>query len=245
MAGEALVSEVTRQQDGFAQRLAAVRRRISAAEARAGRPPGAVKVVAIGKTYPAEVLRQALEAGQRRLGENRVQEAEEKIPVLPTEVEWHLVGHLQSNKARRAARLFQWVHSLDSARLSRRLSEGAVEAGKTVNVLVQVKLAAEEAKSGVLPGELTELLSIVGPLPGLALKGLMILPPLEKDPEETRPYFRRLRKLAEEASSRGLLPAPCDLSMGMSGDYEVAVEEGATLVRVGTALFGRRKPLRD
>jgi pyridoxal phosphate enzyme (YggS family) len=245
MAGEARVPEVTRQKNGFARRLEAVRRRISAAEARAGRPPGSVGLVAIGKTYPAEVLRQALEAGQRRLGENRVQEAEEKIPALPPEVEWHLVGHLQSNKARRAARLFHWIHSLDSARLARRVSEGAVEAGKTVNVLVQVMLASEEAKTGVLPGELPELLSIVGPLPGLDLRGLMILPPLEKDPEETRPYFRRLRKLAEEASARGLLPASFVLSMGMSGDYEVAIEEGATLVRVGTALFGRRKPVRD
>jgi pyridoxal phosphate enzyme (YggS family) len=239
------MSESTKRQNGFAQRLAAVRQRISAAEARAGRPPGVARLVAIGKTYPVEVLRQALEAGQRRLGENRVQEAEEKISALPPEVEWHLVGHLQSNKARRAARLFQWVHSLDSARLARRLSEGAAEAGTTVNVLVQVKLAAEEAKAGVLPGELPSLLETVGPLPGLALQGLMILPPLEKDPEATRPYFRRLRKLAEEASVRGLLPTPCDLSMGMSGDYEVAIEEGATLVRVGTALFGRREPLRD
>jgi pyridoxal phosphate enzyme (YggS family) len=239
------VPDVPRQSNGLAQRLAEVRRRIAGAEARAGRPPGSTGLVAIGKTFPADVLRTAVEAGQRRLGENRVQEAEEKIPALPADVEWHLVGHLQTNKARRAARLFQWVHSLDSVRLSRRLSEGAVEAGRAIKVLVQVKLAPEETKSGVTPGELPELLEAIGPLAGLDLRGLMILPPLEKDPEEVRPYFRRLRKLAEESAVRGLLPRDFDLSMGMSGDYEVAVEEGATLVRVGTALFGQRPRIRD
>jgi pyridoxal phosphate enzyme (YggS family) len=245
MVRERQAVEKRGQVDGIRRRLAEIRRRIAAAEARAGRPPASARLIAIGKTFPAAVLRQAIEAGQRRLGENRIQEAEEKIPVLPPDVEWHLVGHLQSNKAGRAARLFHWIHSLDSVRLARRLSAAAQDAGRALEALVQVKLVAEESKSGVSPRELPELLEAAGPLPGLAVRGLMILPPLDPDPEETRPYFRRLRKLAEEAANQGLLPAHFELSMGMSHDYEVGVEEGATLVRVGTALFGSRTTVRE
>lgn len=221
-------------------RLHEVQKRVAQAARRSGRQADAVRLVAVGKRFPVSVLRQMVAAGQRRLGENRVQEAETKAEQLPGEIEWHLVGGLQSNKARRAARLFDWIHSIDSARLARRVSRFAQEAGRHLDILVQVDLAGTPGRAGVLPADLPGLLEEVGAQPQLRLRGLMTLPPETNEPAEARPYFRQLRTLASEAQARGLLPERIDLSMGMSRDYVIAVEEGATLVRIGTALFGPR-----
>ena len=228
------------ESDGRLERLQETLRRIGTAEARAGRTPGGTRLVAISKTQPVSAMRPLMAAGQRRFGENRVQEAAGKAPELAGDgCEWHLVGHLQTNKAREAARLFHWIHSLDSVRLAEKLS--AASGARGLMVLAQVDLAGQEGRAGVSPAGLNELLEAAGTLPGLSMRGLMVLPPMTADPQDARPFFRRLRKLAENAVSLGLLPADFELSMGMSRDFEVAVEEGATLVRVGTALFGPRE----
>jgi len=227
----------------IAARVAAVRERIARAAARAGRSPESVTLVAVSKTHPPDAVRAAFEVGVRDFGENRVQEAEEKIPALEAlrgqGLRWHLIGHLQANKARRAAALFDRIHSLDGADLARRLNRLAEEAGRTLPVLVQVDLAGEATKHGVAEEELHATLEGMAALGSLRVEGLMILPPFEEDPERTRPYFRRLRELRDRATAAGFLQG-AELSMGMSHDFEVAIEEGATLVRVGTALFGER-----
>lgn len=226
------------------ERVAAVRERIARAAARAGRRPEDITLVAVSKTQPPEAVREAFDAGLRAFGENRVQEAEAKAAALvalrESGLEWHLVGHLQANKARKAA-LFDLVHSLDSADLGARLARLGTEQGRTVRALAQVDLAGEETKFGIPEAELFPVLEALRPLAGLRLEGLMILPPLYEDPERTRPFFKRLRELRERAVQEGLLAAHA-LSMGMSHDFEVAIEEGATLVRVGTAIFGERLP---
>lgn len=224
-----------------AARLAAIRARIAAAAARAGRPPGAVALVAVSKTVPAALVREAVAAGQLLFGENRVQEAREKIPAVGGGAAWHLIGHLQRNKARLAVELFDLVESVDGAELAHELDRRAGEAGVRLRVLVQVRLGGEESKSGVEPDAAPALLAAVAALPNLALAGLMALPPPPVAAEDSRPHFARLRELRDRwdgsCCPRGSL---AELSMGMSADYEVAVEEGATLVRVGTALFGGR-----
>jgi pyridoxal phosphate enzyme (YggS family) len=220
--------------------VAAVRARIEEAARRAGRRSDEVLLVAVSKTVPVEAIRAALAAGVPALGENRVQEAREKIAALGHPVPWHLVGHLQSNKARDAVELFALVHSLDRVGLARALAERARRAGRTVEVLVQVNVAEEPQKGGFRPAELRAGLEAVAPLAGLRLRGLMTIPPLAPDPEASRPHYRELRKLLDAA--RGWAPGHplTELSMGMSGDFEVAVEEGATMVRVGSAIFGPR-----
>lgn len=226
----------------IADRVAAVRERIARAAERASRPPGDVTLVAVSKTFPAESVRDAFAAGVRHFGENRVQEATDKIEALsdlrPAGLRWHLIGHLQSNKARRAASLFDVIHSVDSADLAERVAGAAAASGRNLPVLVQVDLAGEETKSGVPPEGLPEALARMRALAGLRVSGLMVLPPL-LDAEDVRPYFRRLRALRDEMAEQGLLDGG-DLSMGMSHDFEVAVEEGATMVRVGSAIFGAR-----
>jgi pyridoxal phosphate enzyme (YggS family) len=228
----------------IAARVAAVRDRIARAAARAGRLPGDVTLVAVSKTFPAAAVREAFEAGIRDFGENKVQEGEAKIAALgdlsSRGLRWHLVGHLQSNKARKAGALFDWIHALDGVDLGRRLNAVGTERSKPVRVLVQVDLAGETTKFGVPESELFPTLEALKGLESLEVGGLMILPPYNEDPEKSRPYFRRLRELSEKGLSAGLLRGY--LSMGMSQDFEVAVEEGATLVRVGTALFGERTP---
>jgi pyridoxal phosphate enzyme (YggS family) len=230
----------------IAERLAAVRERISRAAARARREPDSVTLVAVSKTQPAESMRQAFAAGIRVFGENRVQEAEAKAQALAdlrgAGLEWHFVGHLQENKARKAAPLFDLIHSVDDLSLGARLARVAVEEGHTVRALVQVDLAGEETKFGVPEDQLFAALEGLRDLPSLRLEGLMLIPPFFDEPERTRPYFGRLRGLRDQALEQGLL-ARGDLSMGMSHDFEVAIEEGATLVRVGTAIFGERKTL--
>lgn len=227
----------------IADRVAAVRERIARAAARAGRSPDEVVLVAVGKTFPAEALREAFAAGVRDLGENKVQEAEGKVAALadlrPAGLRWHMVGHLQSNKARKAASLFDLFHSLDSVQLGARLEHVAAEQGRILRALVQVDLAGEATKHGLDEAHLLPALEALRGLKSVRVEGLMILPPLEEDPERTRPRFRRLRELRDRALAESLLLGS-HLSMGMSHDFEVAVEEGATLVRVGTAIYGER-----
>ncbi len=231
----------------ISDRLSAVREQIARAAERAGRRPADVTLVGICKTFPPESVRAAAAAGLVDLGENRVQEAEAKIAAtagLRPGLRWHLVGHLQKNKARKAAALFDRVHSLDDLELGRKLAASAADLGRRLPVLVQVDLAGEATKSGCPESELFPLLEGLRGLEALAVDGLMVLPPYLDEPGQVRPYFRRLRLLRDQARERGLL-AGGELSMGMSHDFEVAVEEGATLVRVGTALFGERAPVVD
>lgn len=200
--------------------------------------------MAVSKTVPAEPILEAVEAGIRMLGENYVQEAEQKINALkgrvPETVSWHLIGHLQKNKAKKAVALFDVIESLDSVELARRIDKVAREMGKYQRVLVQVKLSDEPTKSGIPEAELEDLLEAVARMQHLRVEGLMLLPPYFEDPEQTRPYFRRLRQLRDELHRKGYTFLK-ELSMGMSHDYEVAVEEGATIVRIGTAIFGPRR----
>jgi pyridoxal phosphate enzyme (YggS family) len=224
-----------------ADRWAALRARIDAAARRAGREPGAVRLVGAAKKQPVARVAAAVRAGLRDVGENYVQEsvamrealAAALEPELAGALRWHAIGHLQRNKAREAALHFDWLHSIDSAPLARELAQRAAAAGRSLTVLLQVNLSQEATKSGVAEAELPGLLDAVRALPALRLAGLMTMPAPDPDPERARPVFAKLRALADAA---GL----AELSMGMSDDFEVAVEEGATLVRIGTALFGAR-----
>lgn len=214
------------------ENLEQVRARMAAAALRARRKPEEITLIAVTKVFPASAIRDAYALGLRDFGENYLQEFEGKHPEvsdLPG-ARFHLIGHLQSNKAKRAAELFDEIQTVDSEKLARRLDA----VGKPLDVMLEVKLSEEEAKSGADPGELPALIAAVKGLPNLHLLGLMTMPPWSDDPEQTRPYFRRLRGLATE---HGL----AQLSMGMSHDLEAAIEEGSTHIRVGTALFGRRK----
>ncbi len=225
------------------ERLAAVRERIERAAARAGREARDVKLIAVSKTFPAAAVREAFAAGLRDFGENKVQEAEAKAAELADlraeGARFHLVGHLQGNKARKAASIFDRVHSVDSAELGLKLGQVARELGRSLRVLVQVDLGREETKFGLDEKDLMPTLERLRGQAGLTVDGLMTLPPGSDDAESARPYFRRLREQRDEALRAGLL-AGGELSMGMSHDLEVAIEEGATFVRVGTALFGER-----
>lgn len=211
--------------------LGRVQEAVARACARAGRSPDHVLLIAVSKTMEAERVRLAIEAGVHALGENRVQEAKEKIAVLGHPVPWHLIGSLQTNKARDAARLFDWIHSVDRLDLARELSRRAGD--RVLNVLLEVNLGDEPQKGGIAPAEVKRLAESVAGLPGLRVRGLMAIPPAAENPEDTRPHFRRLRELRDELGFE-------HCSMGMSADYEVAIEEGATMVRVGTAIFGPR-----
>jgi pyridoxal phosphate enzyme (YggS family) len=226
----------------IADRVAAVRERIARAAARAGRKADDVTLVAVAKTHPPERVREAFAAGLRDFGENKVQEAEGKIAALAdlAGARWHMVGHLQANKARKAVTLFDRIHSLDDVGLARRLEKAGAEQGRRVRVLVQVDLAGEKTKFGLDQAHLFPALEILRGLKSVRVEGLMGFPPYEEDPERVRPHFRRLREVRDAALARDLLLGR-DLSMGMSHDLEVAIEEGATLVRVGTALFGERE----
>jgi len=214
------------------ERLAAVRERIGRAAERARRDPAEITLLAVTKVFPAKVIRDAYELGLREFGENYVQEFERKAPQVEdlAEARFHLIGHLQSNKSKRAAELFRVIETVDSPKLARRLND----AGRALDVMLEVKVTEEEAKSGADPAALGELIEAVRGCGNLRLLGLMTMPPWTEDPEASRPYFRRLRELAERHGLR-------QLSMGMSHDLEAAIEEGATCVRVGTALFGKRK----
>ena len=229
----------------IAARLTAIRGRIAAAAGRAGRDPSSVVLVAVSKFHPVSAIEVAYAAGQRHFGENRVQEAEEKKALLGSLLEaadplrLELIGALQSNKVRKAVAAVSRIESIDSAELGARVGRVAVEMGRVMPVLVQVDLAGEATKSGVPEGELPTVLESLRAVAGISVDGLMAIPPFLDDPENVRPYFKRLRELRDQAVTRGLL-ARGELSMGMSHDFEAAIEEGATIVRVGTAIFGER-----
>ncbi len=228
------------QAPSIAANLEAVYEGIRRAAKRARRKPEEITLVAVSKTFPAERIREAHAAGVRHFGENRVQEWDPKHALLEDlEATWHLVGHLQNNKVARALKLFHAIDSLDRMELAQRLERLAGEAGKRIPVLGEVRLAPERTKSGITEAELPRLVEAVLSLPKLELRGLMCIPPLAKDPEQTRPYFRRLRELRDAMSAQFKIPMP-ELSMGMSLDFEVAIEEGATQIRLGTAVFGPR-----
>jgi PLP dependent protein len=228
--------------DGISARLLAVRSRVAAAAVRAGRSATSVRLVAVSKTFQADHVRAAAAAGQVDFGENKVQEGLQKIEAASDiHVRWHLIGHLQSNKARRAAAAFACIHSVDSVDLLRRLDAAAAEQGMAPEVLVQVDLAGEATKFGAPPAEARRIAEAALAARAVRLAGLMILPPWTEDPEEARPWFVRLRDLRDRWVAEGFPRASLrHLSMGMSHDFEAAVEEGATIVRVGTAIFGKR-----
>jgi pyridoxal phosphate enzyme (YggS family) len=228
---------------GLRERLDKVNARIETTARSAGRAPQDISLIAVGKTHPSNVLTQAIEAGVLEIGENRVQEADTKIEEIGRDrVRWHLIGHLQANKARRAIQLFDVIHTLDSSSLARRLDRLCQdEARDELPVLIQIDLANETTKSGISEAELPELVATTMACERLKLVGLMTVPPFFEDIEKVRPYFRRLRVLRDSLLDQGVFGADTGaLSMGMSHDFEVAIEEGATMVRVGTAIFGSR-----
>ncbi len=226
----------------IADNLGAVRRRITAAAQRAGRDLSSITLIAVSKTFTAESVRDAAHAGQMHFGENRVQEGLEKIEVLKDlSLSWHLIGHLQSNKARKAVGAFHWIHSIDSRELLRKVDDAAAEAGTRPRVLIQVDLANEATKFGADAAVVADLVKAALDARAVDLRGLMIVPPIPETPEASRPWFKQLRQVRDSLVAAGT-PADrlADLSMGMSDDFEVAIEEGATMVRVGSAIFGRR-----
>jgi pyridoxal phosphate enzyme (YggS family) len=226
----------------IADRLTEVRGRIESAARSVGRSPSSVRLIAVSKTFPIEAVRAACAAGQRDFGENRVQEALQKIgETADLFIEWHLLGHLQSNKARKAAPAFASIQSVDSVELIQKLDQAALDAGRGPQLLIQVDLAGESTKFGVRPEAALPLFDAAASCRAARVVGLMLLPPAPDTPEDARPWFRKLRELRDGWLAAGVPSAMlAELSMGMSGDYEVAVQEGATMVRVGTAVFGRR-----
>ena len=229
----------------IADNLAEVRKRIDAAARRAGRRPEDIALMAVSKTFPPESIREAYDAGARVFGENRVQEFAGKIDSLRDlrDAEFHLIGHLQSNKTVKAVELFAAVDSVDSLRLAQKLNVSAQQPGNKICVLIEINVGGETAKNGVAPGsqELEEILLVAQALRHLEFRGLMTVPPFSDDPQQARPYFRQLRKLRDQLAARKLPAIDMGtLSMGMSHDFEVAIEEGSTCVRVGTAIFGER-----
>jgi len=227
------------------ENVARVRERITSAARRASRNPEEIALMGVSKTFPVERIREAHAAGLRVFGENRVQEFADKAGSLRdlADAEWHLIGHLQSNKAAKAAELFSAVDSVDSVRLAEKLNGAAEKAGKTLPILIEINVGGEDAKSGVAPSsqELDQILLGAPQWGSLSIRGLMTVPPYSEDPEDARPFFRQLREIRNRIASRHLPAVGVDvLSMGMSHDFEVAIEEGSTCVRVGTAIFGER-----
>ena len=222
-----------------------VYRKISSASIRSGRSPFDVKLIAVTKTVPAEKVQDAIDLGLRIFGENRVQEAKEKILHFRShcpecQFEWHLIGHLQRNKAKAAVELFDLIHTVDSIKLAEEVNKHAVKEGKMQRILIQVKLSQEETKHGAMKKDLIPLISAVSGMSNLNLEGLMTMPPFFDDPQKARPYFRELSDLRDEVALRSACRLQ-ELSMGMTNDYEEAILEGATMVRIGTAIFGERR----
>jgi pyridoxal phosphate enzyme (YggS family) len=229
----------------IASNLLAIHERIARAAKRVARNPDVVALMAVTKTFPSEMIVEAYAAGQRLFGENRVQEFAEKRAGLKTlpDAEFHMIGHLQSNKAAKAAEIFHAIDSLDSVKLAQRLNESAEKMGKVLNVLIEINVGGEAAKSGIAPdsSEFEAILTGASEWSHLCVRGLMTVPPFTEDPEGARPYFRQLRELRDRLAARNLTSVSFDvLSMGMSHDFEVAIEEGSTCVRLGTAIFGTR-----
>ena len=237
----------------IADNLQDVRRRITAAAQRSNRSPADVRLIAVSKTHPAETVIDAVRAGQLDFGENRVQEGLGKIDETRLRqgsgeayaLEWHLIGHLQTNKAKKAAAAFQWIHSVDSVELVQKLDAAAIESGARPNILIQVDLAREATKSGAQLPEVPALIAAARSARAVRLAGLMIVPPIVENPEDARAWFRQLRAVRDALVAAGTPAASLkELSMGMSHDFEVAIEEGATMVRVGSAIFGARDAMK-
>ena len=227
--------------DASVQRYHQILAAMAAAARRVGRDPTSVRLVGAAKTVPVERLRPVVAAGLAIVGENYLQEAKAKIAALDLPVSWHFIGHLQTNKAAAAVKLFDLIHSVDRPSLAQALDRAAARLGKVQDILLEVNLGGEATKSGVAPEELAALLQCCAGLPHLRVRGLMTMPPWRPDPEEVRPYFRQLRQARDQLQALHLPGVElAELSMGMSDDFAVAIEEGATLVRIGTALFGRR-----
>ena len=229
----------------FAERLAVIQSRLAAACERARRAPSDVALMGVSKNHPPEAVAEAAACGLTLFGENRVQEAKAKIPLSPGRLHWHLIGHLQTNKCRDAVALFEMIQGVDSLRLAEEIDKAAEKQAKTMKILLEVNVAGESSKFGYKPEAVLAELDAINALPRLELHGLMTIAPYTRLAEDVRPYFRRLRELKDACEQKMGVPLPV-LSMGMSGDFEVAIEEGSTLVRIGTALFGDRpKPQRE
>lgn len=224
----------------FESNLAEIRQRMDTATAKSGRGPGSVTLLAVSKTHPPAAIAAAAAAGLRFFGESKIQEARAKIPLCPGNLRWHFIGHLQSNKCREAVELFSMIQGVDSLALAQEINKRAEQAAKTMPVLLEVNVAGEASKFGYRPEALLADWEALNALPRLEIQGLMTVPPYVTDAEKARPHFARLRELKTLCEQRLGAPLP-HLSMGMSGDYEVAIEEGATMVRIGTALFGKRQ----
>ena len=223
----------------FAENLKSIRQRIAAACVRAGRDENSVTLLAVSKTHPPETIQTAVDCGQLFFGENKIQEAKAKIPLCPGKARWQFIGHLQSNKVRDAVELFEMIQCVDSLAIAQEISKRAEQAAKTMPILLEVNVAGEGSKFGYAPEKLLAELNELNALPKIEIHGLMAIPPFTPVPEKSRPYFQKLRELKIRAETALGAPLP-QLSMGMSGDFEVAIAEGATLVRIGTALFGER-----
>ncbi len=223
-------------------KLQVIRQQIAEAAGRSGRNPDDVRLLAVSKRQGLEKIREAFQCGQLLFGENYLQEARDKIARLDPAISWHFIGHLQSNKAKTAVELFQMVETVDRLKIAQALDNHAAALSRCLDILIQVNIGREKQKSGVEPQHAGQLIQEVGKLTHLRVRGLMAMPPYAASPEESRPYFKALKNLAGQFTAAGLFSpdSPVELSMGMSGDFIVAVEEGATLVRVGTALFGER-----
>ena len=227
----------------LAANLISIQKRIRAACGRAGRDPDSVSLLAVTKSHPPEAVQAAAKLGLILFGENKVQEAKAKIPLCPGNLRWHMIGHLQSNKCRDAVELFEMIQSVDSLSLAQEINKRAEQAARTMPVLMEVNVAGEASKFGCRPEQLLAELKEINALPRIEIHGLMTVPPYVTEPEKARPHFRRLRELKERAEAVLGAPLP-HLSMGMSGDFEIAIEEGATMVRIGTDLFGSRTKAR-
>lgn len=226
----------------FADNLESIQQRIRAACVRAGRDESSVTLLAVSKSHPPETIRVAVDAGQIYFGENKIQEAKAKIPMSPGKARWQFIGHLQSNKVRDAVELFEMIQGVDSLAIAKEISKRAEQASKNMPILLEVNVAGEGSKFGYAPERLLAELNEINSLPRIEIHGLMAIPPYAPVPEKARPYFQKLAALKSECEK--ILGAPLPhLSMGMSGDFEVAIEEGATMVRVGTALFGERQKI--
>ncbi|MEM7387163.1 MAG: YggS family pyridoxal phosphate-dependent enzyme [Verrucomicrobiota bacterium] len=225
----------------IAANLQAILAQIADTEKKAGRCPGETTLLVVSKTWPADVVSQCVDSHHIDYGENRVQEAAEKIPLLPDHLRWHLIGHLQKNKVRKAVELFPVIHSVDSLEMARRLDRIAGEEDRRPRIYLQVNIAREDRKFGFAPETLSESASALRQLENVDIHGLMTIPPFVEDPEKTRPHFAALRAFRDQLSEKEAWPLP-GLSMGMSGDFSVAIEDGATIVRVGSSIFGTRQP---
>lgn len=228
----------------IASNIRAIQERIVAAATRAGRDPGGIRLMAVSKTVFAERILEAMQAGVTIFGENYVQEAREKIPVVGRAAEWHMIGHLQTNKVKYVIHLFDWIHSVDRLDLAGELDKRARLNSRKPNVLVEVNVSGEKSKNGIEPSLALELVRQISLLPNLNVRGLMTMPPFFDDPENARPYFKALRTLRDEIAASVPNIRMDELSMGMTDDFEVAIEEGATIIRVGRAIFGERHYLK-